>query len=658
MVKKLGERLVEAGLITRDAVEQALQHQKITGHKLGECLVEIGKLQETVLLRFLAGELNTRFVSAEKLSKAKISPSVLDKVPVRMAEAQHFLPIAIDDERGILSIVASEPQNEALLSEISLVTGVKEVYAFIGLRSAIQAAIRKHYYGDPTAFTALEAGAVPQQAIRSDLAAIASAYEAGSSGSQSRARVPGLRFETDVRIRVRSGGGTLVGPQPTVMREALGITRSSVGDNNFAEALNILVGMLELNRKDLRGHSSHVARLAVMVARRLGLAPREVSHVAIASHLHDLGKPADKHFTLASLSVNDEWKNEAKRYHRAPIKLFETVNLPPPVNTILGQLYEAYDGSGVPGGAKGDEIALGARILAAVDSYLDLIKNHANAVGRVFTRDEALAHLSANIGKLYDPAVVDLMARFHSGELLRQRVLTEGRQILVADSEEGVRTDLAGALGKLGLVASTLSTMDGAADAAVAGEADVVVVGLRFGLRDILGLVEVLRSQPATTSLPVVVLGQPQDASGKMALAQAGVVEVLPMPLQPEAAAQTIANLYNDRILNGAPARVVHGSLDEMSQGDLLALLGKAKKSGRLVLRSEGREGFYQFEQGKIVYANFNGEGGAAAARALFALRDADFSFDPDSLLLDMPQLDSDVEGMLRDLASAPLAQT
>src|SRR5688500_2402609 len=111
--KKLAERLVDAGLVTREAVEQALQHQKITGHRLGDCLVEIGLIQENTLLRFLAGELNTRFVSAEKLSKVKIPPDVLDKIPVRMAESQQFLPIAIDLERRILSIVAAEPQNKA-----------------------------------------------------------------------------------------------------------------------------------------------------------------------------------------------------------------------------------------------------------------------------------------------------------------------------------------------------------------------------------------------------------------------------------------------------------------------------------------------------------------------------------------------------------------
>src|SRR5512132_1673822 len=187
MAKKLGERLVDAGLVTREAVDQALAQQKITGHKLGDCLVELGLVAETVLLRFLASDLNTRFVATDKLSKVKIPPEVLDKVPVRMAEAQLFLPIAIDPERKILSIVAAEPQNSALIDEIGLVTGMDEVYAFVGLRSAIQAAIKKHYYGDPTAF-----GALDGSSMRAD--ASPAAYDARSD---SRKMPIPLRFETD-----------------------------------------------------------------------------------------------------------------------------------------------------------------------------------------------------------------------------------------------------------------------------------------------------------------------------------------------------------------------------------------------------------------------------------------------------------------------------
>ena len=107
MSKKLGERLIAAGLVSRDAVEQGLEQQRLTGHRLGDSLVEMGLLAEATLLRFLASEFKTRYVSAEKLSRAQVPTELLDRVPVRTAEAHGLLPLAVDDERRILSIVAA-----------------------------------------------------------------------------------------------------------------------------------------------------------------------------------------------------------------------------------------------------------------------------------------------------------------------------------------------------------------------------------------------------------------------------------------------------------------------------------------------------------------------------------------------------------------------
>jgi response regulator RpfG family c-di-GMP phosphodiesterase len=103
---------------------------------------------------------------------------------------------------------------------------------------------------------------------------------------------------------------------------------------------------------------------------------------------------------------------------RRTVKLFETAHLPPAVNTVLSQIYEAYDGSGVPLGTKGEEISLGARILSAVDSFLDLTKNPANAQGKTVPKAQALEHLRKNAGVLYDPVVADIVGQVQSGELL------------------------------------------------------------------------------------------------------------------------------------------------------------------------------------------------------------------------------------------------
>lgn len=649
MTKRLGERLIEAGLVSAEAVEQALQQQKITGHKLGDCLVELGLVQETALLRFLAGEFKTRFVSADKLAKAKIPAEALDKVPVRMAEEGVFLPLALDDERKVLSIVMAEPQNEGLVKEITLVTEMDEVFAYIGVRSAILAGIKKHYYGDPTAFAALEQGGVT--ALGNDRQGIEKAYDEKSRVGQTPSH-SGKSVVLDglAREGTNSGRSSSSRFNPTQLREALGAVRGQVGENDYVETLNILVGLLEMPRKDFRGHSAQVARQSSLIARRIGLTPREVAHTTMAAYLHDLGKRPDKHFTLTAIAKAPEIKAEAKRYVRAPIKLFETVHLHGGVNSILAQLYEAYDGTGVPQGVKGEEISSGARIIAAVDAFLDLTRNPFNPFGHQLPKSEALEQLREEAGKLYDPMVIDALEHLQSGDMLKQRVECDGRQVVIADPDEAVRTDLMDSVNKLSLVAHAVTKLDSVVDAVLASEADVVVVGLSYGQADLVNLVTFVRSRPETASMPLVVVGEPTDAAMRDRLTNVGVTAFIPAPLDPDSAAEKIQALYVDRIENGGPGHNVRGSFDEISAADIARLLGHGKKSGRLVVRNGPQEGYLQVEKGRVVFAQFAGKQAEAGLANILAQPTAEFTWEPETLLTDMPHIDKDLEVIAREM--------
>ncbi|NOK18264.1 HD domain-containing phosphohydrolase [Corallococcus carmarthensis] len=655
MAKRLGERLIEAGLVTPGAVEQGLEHQKITGHKLGDCLVELGLLQEAALLRLLANEFQTRFVTADKLAKARIDTKVLDKLPVRLAEAQNVLPLAVDPERKLLSVVAAEPQNKSLLDEIALVTGMSEVYAYIGLRSAISAAIRKHYYGDPTAFTTLLEGPNVSNGPRrpdtpSNTHVGAEPGRSGSSAGRSATSLS-MRLETDARMRLqRSGSGTNVARISTQRREPGG-PRGLISDTDYVETLSLMVGLLEQDRPRHRGHSAQLARQAGIVGQRMGMPHKELAALSIAAYLHDLGKPAERHFSLASNAANAEWKAQAKACCRAPTKLFETVHLPAQVNTILAQLYEAWDGSGTPQGAKGEDITLGARILAAVDSFLELTKNPGNAHGRVFTKTQALEHLKKNAGTLYDPVVADIVGQLQSGALLAHRLASEGRQVLIAEPDEATRGELLEAVLKQELVAHALSTLDGALDGLARQDCDVLVVSLRLGQQEVMDLLEAVRSMPESAGLPIAVVGEP-DAQARERLLMAGATAVLP-PGDKAEVARTVLSLFQDRVQHNGPGRVVRGSFDELPPKELLRTLGGGKKSGKLQLRSHTLEGSLHLERGRVVHAAFGGHAGEPALQALLKLKQADFVYDPDALLLDMPQLDQDLEALANALSPA-----
>jgi type IV pilus assembly protein PilB len=151
MARKLGEQLLEQQVLTPELLAQALERQKESGRKLGECLVRLG-LNETPVLRLLAQELKTRFVSTAKLAQAPIDPALLDRVPVRLAEGFDFMPLRLDEASGVLYGAMAEPQRQRAIEEIARAVGVTRVLPFVAVQRSIRAAIRKHYYADAQAF--------------------------------------------------------------------------------------------------------------------------------------------------------------------------------------------------------------------------------------------------------------------------------------------------------------------------------------------------------------------------------------------------------------------------------------------------------------------------------------------------------------------------
>jgi len=625
MSPRLGDRLVAAGLVSREAVEQALEQQRLTGHRLGDSLVE----------------LKTRYVSAEKLARAQIPSELLDRVPVRLAEAHHFLPLAVDDERRILSIVAAEPQNEKLLRDVASIADVDEVYAYIALRSVVRAGIQKHYYADNTAFASLTSG---PRASRADLAGIAAAYESAGSSKHHPPAVP-LRLRGESSQARTPAART---SRPTTGESGLVAGRGAIGESDYLETLRVLVDQLERGRGEMRGHSAQLARQASLVAARLGLPGREVSWVALAAFLHDLGK-GPVHLTLAGTARNPEWKAEAKKQALTPVHMFESVHLPAQVGGTLAQLYEAWDGSGTPQGAHGEDIAIGARILAAVDSWLDLTRNPGNGFGRLFTREQALTFMAEQAGKLFDPRVVEMLELLHSGELLRRRLESDGRQVLVAEPEPGRRDAVAHALGRKGLVVHASSTLEGALEGAAGS--DLWLFSVALGVTEVAEAAVQLRSDPSLAGTPLLVTG-PIDEAGSERLLQSGVSGLLG-PGEPLELAVQVTEAMKERIASGAPARVVQGTAEELAPRDVLRILGTGRKSGRLALRVDGTEGLLQFERGRVVWAGAGQVRGEEALTQILRARATEFVYDPDALLMELPHLDTDLELVVRALEPA-----
>ncbi len=145
----------------------------------------------------------------------------------------------------------------------------------------------------------------------------------------------------------------------------------------------------------LHGHSTGVATLADSTARQMKLPEPEVAHTCLAGYLHDLGRVGvpsgiwDKPGPLAS----NEWEQvRLHAYHTERI-LVRSPALAG-LATVAGMHHERLDGSGYHRGASGSAIPVGARILAAADSWDAITHDRPHRPAR--TPDEAAIELAAD----------------------------------------------------------------------------------------------------------------------------------------------------------------------------------------------------------------------------------------------------------------------
>jgi diguanylate cyclase (GGDEF)-like protein/putative nucleotidyltransferase with HDIG domain len=169
---------------------------------------------------------------------------------------------------------------------------------------------------------------------------------------------------------------------------------------------------LAIEAKDHTTHE-HLQRVrvyAMELAKDLGLSEDEREALQAASVLHDIGKLAvPEHIVSKPGKLTPEEFEKMKVHPIIGAEILEQVEFPYPVVPIVRSHHEKWDGSGYPNGLKGEEIPIGARILAAVDC-LDALASD-RQYRRALPLDEAMARVAADAGKSFDPRVVEILHR-------------------------------------------------------------------------------------------------------------------------------------------------------------------------------------------------------------------------------------------------------
>jgi putative nucleotidyltransferase with HDIG domain len=159
-----------------------------------------------------------------------------------------------------------------------------------------------------------------------------------------------------------------------------------------------------------KSHSENVTRYAVAVAREMALPEEDIEKIRWACELHDVGKIGiqDSILTKPAKLDKSEWE-EMKQHSLKGAEILKSLDFLDGSIHQIEQHHERFDGKGYPYGLKGENILIGARIIAVADAFDAMTTNR--PYSRALLLEEAVEELKKNKGTQFDPAIVDFFLK-------------------------------------------------------------------------------------------------------------------------------------------------------------------------------------------------------------------------------------------------------
>ncbi|AIQ61253.1 GspE/PulE family protein [Paenibacillus borealis] len=139
MKKRLGDLLVENGIISQEQLEEALVEQRKTKRKLGDLLINQGYITEQQLIEVLEFQLGIPHVS---LFKYQIDPAITQIIPESMAKRYQVLPFMKEGSK--LMVAMADPLDYFAIEDLRMSTGFR-IEPAISSRDELTRAIARHY---------------------------------------------------------------------------------------------------------------------------------------------------------------------------------------------------------------------------------------------------------------------------------------------------------------------------------------------------------------------------------------------------------------------------------------------------------------------------------------------------------------------------------
>jgi len=159
-----------------------------------------------------------------------------------------------------------------------------------------------------------------------------------------------------------------------------------------------------------RAHAERVGEIAGAIAKEMGLDPSLIRAVVDSGYLHDIGKSGiSKSILVKPGKLSEDEMHEVRRHPILGRFLLKPLGFQPEIIEAVASHHERWDGTGYPRGLSGKQIPIAGRILAVAEAY-DVMTSDQPYRPKM-TKEEALKEIKSQMGKQFDPEVVEALLR-------------------------------------------------------------------------------------------------------------------------------------------------------------------------------------------------------------------------------------------------------
>lgn len=181
-------------------------------------------------------------------------------------------------------------------------------------------------------------------------------------------------------------------------------------NQTIVKTISTFIDTIEIESEYTGEHADKVSRYAAKIGEVLNLSENEIDLIKLASLLHDLGKIGIiKKILFKNGKLKEEEFDEVKKHPKIAADILRPIRYFHSVIPIILYHHERWNGKGYPEGLKGEDIPLGARIIAVADVYHALISKR--PYRKAYSKNKAMEIIKNSSGTDFDPKIVEIFLK-------------------------------------------------------------------------------------------------------------------------------------------------------------------------------------------------------------------------------------------------------